>query len=66
MTKQDEQDARQRDKLDRKELKRLADFTDLLMQDASAAIVAIPPEEWEAAEETAIETVEGEGAPDAA
>ena len=55
MAKQDELDQKQRERLDRKELKRLAAFTDQLAQDAAAAIVSISPDEWEQAQAQDIE-----------
>lgn len=49
-SKQDEADQKQRERLDRKELKRLKLFTQQMSQDSAAAIVAIPPDDWEQAQ----------------
>ena len=55
MAKQDEIDQKERERLDRKELKRLKAFVDQLTQDASAAIISISPDDWERAKEQDIE-----------
>ena len=46
----DEDDQKKRERLDRKELKRLNAFTDQMTQDSSAAIISIPASEWEQAQ----------------
>lgn len=55
MTKQDELDQKERERLDKKELARLKAFTAQLAQDAAAAIISISPDEWEQAQAQDIE-----------